>query len=985
MANYQPSQVRFLNHGQNWNRAVDTIAADQWCYLRNVRSYVDGTMNPRPGLTTFVTLGGPGDYYTVISRLNNDNLPLFGNAWSFSYILGLTRNLYVGTDAAHLTNATVNPVATPLTPTGSGQLNPFSGNPLSVVDMSPVGTDLSFKYIGDSQQNCSVGYYPGDTPNGATPTMARCISMGMLPPPNFTVPTAAGAGLLNGAYQWRFVYRRPATGTQSNPSAATRVTVATPALTLTNQQAFFTVPTTPIDPQTNAADTHVVVDVYRFGGTVFRWKLIAAGLASGVGFTDNVPDSAILNALEPSQATNPISGISHFNLFQPFVIADVGHFGTATLSQNSAGKWVLVWVSGDLFQPGWLPGSTIALGNKLFTIFQITDDLHLELTEDATVPGAGTYAFAVPTGTLRAGNPLKHLWGPWGLGQTGGSYIFGCGNPLAPGVLFWTNGNDPDSTDTYNSLNVTEPSEPLQNGCVYAGNTYVWSTERMFQITASLTVPGQFVVQELPGGRGIWMEYSLEVQTTSFADISVTWRGKDGIYDFSAGGGLRSISNDQMYPLYPHDNQPGIPLAKLFPFLPNNIEPVPVPDDVTNIKFQKLTWFDGYLFYDYLGLIGTSTDACTQVWDSRVNAWISTDIYNFNLPICRGTEIAANNLKIGIGNVLYDYVGVDDVGNAIVCRIISRADDFGDGRQQKQLGDLMLDVNPASSTVSPRLLTNYHNTSTPLTTSSAAVRTQIIEDFASGGGILSITAGLDLSFNSSPSGLVTFYQYQLSYLVKPDTSVGRATDWTDDGYVGAKFLQGFVIQANTFGATVNLTLQTDCSTNAQTFPINTGNCEQEVPFSLQTPVIAHMMRLTSSAPISMGPPFNIKWVWEPAPELTQYWITQGTSFGIEDYFHHRDALVAIQSAVAVTLTIIPDSSAGISYTLPSTGSILLKPWTSLAPMKCRIAQYSVTSAAPGFRLYQKDTVIRIKGWRDQGPWQVVRPFGDLSFQNGARI
>lgn len=998
MADYQKPQVHFTNTGQNWHRAVDTIEEDKWCYLKNIRSYEDGTMTSRPGLTQFAALGlGPGQSYTVIARLNN-NYPAVYTNFQFVYVLGMTGGqLFVGQTAAVLTNATLNPpntgIFTPRNPTpGTGQLA-FSGNPMNAVDASPVGTDLAFKYIGDLFQNCSVGYYPTDD---AFNQMARCITMGMLPPVNQTVPLVAGAGNLNGAYQWRFVFRRTVTGAQSNPSAATRVSTATPTLTLTNQSAEFTTPTTPIDPQTNAPDTHVVVDIYRFGGTVFRWKLVGTA-PSATLFTDNLADSAILSAQEPSQTVNPISGISHFNLFQPFVVQDIQHTGTGTLA-FTAGKWIFTATGLSTFNLGWLPGSSITIGGQTFSIYQVISPTVIELTEDASRIGAGSFSWSVPAGTLFMGTPLVHLWGPWGTGQTG-SYIFGCGTKFAPGALFWTNGNDPDSTDTYNSLQVTDPSEPLMNGCVYGGNAYCWSTERMFQIFPSLTVAGQFTVQEVPGGRGIFAEFSLGVQSSAFsADISVAWRGKDGIYEFSTSGGIRSLTDEDMYPFFVHDNQKGVPLATLFPFLPNNVEPVPAPDDTKTLS-QKLTWFDGYLFYDFVGTVPGGSQFATLVWSNRVQGWVSTDLYPFNggfvgqsgLPICRGPEISqspsyfnnpGNNLKIGIGNVIYDYTGPDDAGTAIPCRVVERANDYGDARTQKQLGDLMLDVNPGSVTVSPVLRTNYHNTTTALATSNAAARTQLIESIGTGSGLYSITAGLDITWSASTAGTAILYQYELAYLVKPELSAARATDWDDDGYEGAKFVQGMVIQANTFGSTANLTVQGDCGTISPTFPINTGACEQEIAISFPTPFIAHQMRVFSDIPISMMSPFKIRWIWEPAPELANYWITQGTSFGVRGYFHHRDVLMAIQSTDVVTLTITPDNRPAVTFTFASTGGVLLKPYLSLPPLKARIGQYSATSPT-GFRLYVKDVELRIKEWGSTGPWQIVRPFGDQSFQNGA--
>src|SRR5215472_22904 len=138
------------------------------------------------------------------------------------------------------------------------------------------------------------------------------------------------------------------------------------------------------------------------------------------------------------------------------------------------------------------------------------------------------------------------------------------------------------------------------NGCMYNGVAYVWSTERMWQIVPSFTVAGQFTVQIIPGARGIWMEYSLTVQSAGEEDVSITWRGKDGLYDFSAGAGLRSLSSETMFTFLPHDNQPGVPPWVTFPFISNVAEPIPAPDDLQS-SFQKLTWFDGYLFYDFLG------------------------------------------------------------------------------------------------------------------------------------------------------------------------------------------------------------------------------------------------------------------------------------------------------------------------------------------------------------------------------------------------
>jgi hypothetical protein len=173
---------------------------------------------------------------------------------------------------------------------------------LTQVDAATAGEATGWKYIGDSTQMLAVGFYPGDSigHGGGAPNngMARALTMGMLPPVWFPALTVSSAGLLSGSYQWAVAFRRLFTGARSNLSAATRDTQATPAVAVTNKEAAFTLPTTPIDPLTGAADANIVIDIYRFGGTVNRWAYVGTG-ASGTSFTDNIPDLQILSAPPP--------------------------------------------------------------------------------------------------------------------------------------------------------------------------------------------------------------------------------------------------------------------------------------------------------------------------------------------------------------------------------------------------------------------------------------------------------------------------------------------------------------------------------------------------------------------------------------------------------------------------------------------------------------------------------------------------------------
>jgi len=642
MAEYQRKTIPFLHRGMNWNSAVEKIPEGQLPWAKNVRVLAQGTVTSAHGYTVARGLDGASfsplgiGWLHSFSRLNINN-PGFDAALTPMYITGGDTSLWAFNKNNTLLSASLNPLHTPLTVGAGNQYNVFSGNPLSIVDAQPAGATVSWKYIGDSQQMVTVGYYPkvnavtGGTGDTAAGTMARCLTVGLLPPVHSNQLTInAGAGLLNGNYSWMFAYRRVPTGARSNPSAPLRASSTAQFITLSNNSVSIPLPAAPIDPQTGAADGNVVVDIYRFGGTIFRWALVGSQ-AGGTTFWDNTQDINLLAAPSPPQTVDPATGQSRFNLFQPFVTQDIAHSGIAAVSVTSDGsnRWFLTDQAGSTpFNVNWLPGSTIYVTSGsgatsgttfAFTIYQVLSPTSLELAQS----GSGLLGSSdpvdkwfVPAGTLMSGQPMAHLWGSYGLGQTA-SYLFACGDPNGPGTLYWTNGNDPDSTDIVNNIVITAPGEKLVTGCIYDGQPYVWTTERQFQIFPSLTVFGQFTAQEVAGAKGVWLEWSLSVQSNGISDQSVTWRGKDGIYDWSTGAGLRRLTDD-LYSFFPHDNASGLAPETILPYIgarpARQGDPNYLPDRVGNLddtqpRYHRTCWFHGMLFYDFVAQISFGAPA----------------------------------------------------------------------------------------------------------------------------------------------------------------------------------------------------------------------------------------------------------------------------------------------------------------------------------------------------------------------------------------
>jgi hypothetical protein len=128
---------------------------------------------------------------------------------------------------------------------------------------------------------------------------------------------------------------------------------------------------------------------------------------------------------------------------------------------------------------------------------------------------------------------------------------------------------------------------------------------------------------------------------------------------------------------------------------------------------------------------------------------------------------------------------------------------------------------------------------------------------------------------------------------------------------------------------------------------------------------------------------GVEWIGEPAPELAYVWRAQGSSHDLPGYQHVRDAFFAHQSTADVTLTVTVDGTT-YTYTIPHGAGAYVKSYVVFGPMKGRLWEWAARSGAP-FRLFKKDTEVRVKAWGEAGGYSVVRPFGDEHRADGAKI
>jgi len=161
----RPKSNRYALGGLHLASSVDAMPPFKYPILKNVRSYKEGVIQPRPGQLVYNSIAIPDSILHSIDRMNSD-LPTASQA--FAFLIGAGSSLY-----------TDNSLHTGLVLRASG----FSGDPLSFCSFRPNNSPEPFDYIGDR------------TKMGKVKVDGTFRNMGIVPPsvpptgPGTTVPS----------------------------------------------------------------------------------------------------------------------------------------------------------------------------------------------------------------------------------------------------------------------------------------------------------------------------------------------------------------------------------------------------------------------------------------------------------------------------------------------------------------------------------------------------------------------------------------------------------------------------------------------------------------------------------------------------------------------------------------------------------------------------------------------------------------------------
>ena len=749
-------------------------------------------------------------------------------------------------------------------------------------------------------------------------------------------------------YVWRYRYRSSALGIVSNVSPASRASLRP------QRQRCLLTPTASGDPQ---VDT---IDWFRLGGGLPVWTYAGTGPNTTAIYNDDVADTNI-----DGGATPP------FDDFQLWPTLDLPRVGTCMVAASS-----LLWLTGATFNVNWAPGAVVLVNGKGCTIQQVMSTTVLILNENAG--SSASTAFNIQDAEI-LGQPLPAFWGPFAV-PGGGTTYFGCGDPNNPGTLYWTKSNNPDVTSDAYSLIVTSGSEVLQCGWIWDERAFVASSEQVYEIFPDYARPGQFIAVATPCGRGPWTRWSWATapEGTYFLD-------KAGIHLTSGGSVARSITEPDLTALFPHDASLGLALSTTKVLPPNYLNPTRL----------RLSYLDKFLYFDYetLGSVGQSL-----VFDTTIPRWY-LDTYALDTGLI--TRLWEPGAMVGdaivSGNTgLFLVGGTSDNAQPIAWELWTPWWDGGDLRLVKQFGDIILDADPQGGGITANLVVNdAASTFGPEVMGAGVVGRTLLPPFDISGFTTILARNFGLRLTGSTIGAPpVLYAWEPSVVPKVEDTAARPTDWDDLGYVGAKWVQGVVIRANTYNAKKIVQVWGDLIPQIELVLQHNGEQEvaypngQEMPvinLALPgwTPFIAELVRLIPNDLLPWQL-YGMRWVYEPAPELAVTWTAQSTSLDAPGYVQVRDLVLAHMSTADLALTLKYDNGVFGPIVVPNSGGIYKRTYVPLPALKGLSVQPSVTSVAP-FRVFKRDCSWRVQPWGQASGYQIQLLFGGPSRADGAGI
>jgi hypothetical protein len=389
--------------------------------------------------------------------------------------------------------------------------------------------------------------------------------------------------------------------------------------------------------------------------------------------------------------------------------------------------------------------------------------------------------------------PVPFIFGPYQ-----GNVIFGVGNKYQPGFMFWSNPGNPDGWSSINNVEVTQPSDPLQNGLMYGTTPYVFSRKTLQQVFPSLSgVSNSF--QAIPTAclKGLaWSPYAFCVGPM------IWFLAEDAIYE-TAGGPETPITEDDLWPIF-H----GLAVETYQPI------------DFTQKNYLRMAYHDNEVFFMYKDTAGNIQ---LLAWNRLKRRWRHAN-YWFG-PDCIYADAELGNFLLFGGNDGFTRIenpsATGDDGKAIACRVRDGAYDQGVALRAKEYGHMVVDADPQGAALSATVLFNDEAASIGPYNFSGSGR----QSFPQGlGDYYALNCMLDVQVTTTATPIL--YGFEVDYRLDRLAMVHTEVPEDSLGVEGWKHVyDGYIVIRST--QPVTLTFIMDGVTSTYTIPA-TGGAKQRL-------------------------------------------------------------------------------------------------------------------------------------------------------------
>lgn len=426
---------------------------------------------------------------------------------------------------------------------------------------------------------------------------------------------------------------------------------------------------------------------------------------------------------------------------------------------------------------------------------------------------------------------LPYIWGP----AFDPARLFGCGDPDRPGAVYFSNPGNADGWSSNNFIDVSAPSDPMQNGTVFNTRNYAFSKERMFEITQSLAGGGNFQPFETPCRRGLISPWGL--LSTARA---VYFVAKDGIYA-TTGGPEESLVENNIKPLFPTLDSPVGVMVEGYPAV-----------DLERIEDIRLRYHNDELYFIYRG-VSPATLQCL-VFDQNKNRWRAAKFPVSIATIYSEEGGPASSLLLGDedGTLFNTGTGSDiwltNVGGGgmgpppppppmivtgpVPVVIQTGAFDQGSPLNLKEYGNVIFDIDPGGATnILPVTITPLLNGETITEAAITVTGTGRQQIPLTLGDVFGFNIEFNITFSRSDTVNPVIYQFDILWRPEPVSLTHWEARESSYGMPGFGHIRDSYVAIRSSSAVI-LTMTFDGIVQTYTIP-STGGLRQKVyvPFA----------------------------------------------------------------------------------------------------------------------------------------------------------